>query len=76
MPPIDRRLRAMIAMLASALVVASSVVGCSEPEPPPLTKEGFEAAQKDREEIIRKEYGESAFNKATKQAPKASPKAP
>ncbi len=75
MHTIARRLRALMAMIASAVVVASTVVGCSEPEPPPLTKEGFEAAKKDREEIIRKEYGESAYKQATRETAKASPKA-
>lgn len=75
MPRIVPRSRACLLMAVSAMVVGFFLAGCVEPQPPPMTTEGFEAAKKDREEIIRKEYGESAYKQATREAAKSSPKA-
>jgi len=35
-------------------------LGCGEPEPPPVTPESLQEAKKEREQIIKKEYGGSA----------------
>jgi len=35
-------------------------LGCRQPEPPPPTPEGLQEAKKEREAIIKKEYGGSA----------------
>jgi len=45
-------------------MAASLSVGCGEGGPPPMSKEALETAKQDREVIIRKEYGQGAYNKA------------
>lgn len=64
MATLVRRCRAPLVMLASATMAASLVIGCGEGAPPPMTPEGLQAAKKDRETIIMKEYGQAAYNKA------------
>ena len=51
----------------SLLFLGLFPAGCGESTPPPVTKEGFEAAKQDREKIIMKEYGQKAFDKGEKQ---------
>jgi hypothetical protein len=58
------RFRAVLILGVAALsTVAITMQGCGEPEPPPVTVENFQAGKKDREQIIKKEYGEAAFDK-------------
>jgi len=33
------------------------LTGCGEPEPPPMTKENFEATKSKQEMMLKKEYG-------------------
>jgi hypothetical protein len=64
MSSLVRRFCAPLVLMASVTMAASLLVGCGEGGPPPMTKEGLEAAKKDRETIIMKEYGQAAYNKA------------
>jgi hypothetical protein len=59
-----RRRGAPPLMLASVAMAASLLVGCGEGDPPPMTKDALEAAKNDRETIIKKEYGQAAYDKA------------
>jgi hypothetical protein len=59
-----RRARAPLAVLALIALAGTPLAGCGEASPPPLTQEGFEAAKKEREAIIKKEYGQRAYDKA------------
>lgn len=54
--------------LTSLTISGLFSAGCGESAPPPITKEGFEAAKQDREKIIMKEYGQKAFDKGEKKA--------
>jgi hypothetical protein len=51
-------------LLASFAMAASLLIGCGEQGPPPMSKEALEAAKSDRETIIKKEYGQAAYDKA------------
>jgi hypothetical protein len=57
-----RLIRALpLAVITGAAALAAS--GCGESPPPPVTQETFDAAKKDREVLIQKEYGQAAFKK-------------
>jgi hypothetical protein len=64
MSSLVRRRCAPLVLLATATMAASLLVGCGEGGPPPMTKEGLEAAKKEQETIHKKEYGQEAFDKA------------
>jgi predicted small lipoprotein YifL len=60
------RSRHGIALTTAGLVVGFALSGCGEKAPPPMTPEAFNTAKEEREEIIQKEYGAAAYNKAVK----------
>jgi hypothetical protein len=57
-----RSIRAF-SLAAMTGVAALAISGCGESPPPPVTQETFDAAKKDREVQIQKEYGQAAFQK-------------
>jgi len=58
-----------VPLVMTSLVLAGlSPAGCGESAPPPITREGFQAAKQDREKIIMKEYGQKAFEKGERKA--------
>jgi hypothetical protein len=58
-----RRLSVPLVLAIVAGLSAPGLPGCGEAEPPPVSQEQFDAAKKDREVIIQKEYGSQAFQK-------------
>jgi hypothetical protein len=51
------------AALAAWALLATTHAGCGESAPPEMTKEQFKEVKQEREKIIQKEYGGSAFQK-------------
>jgi len=62
MTPIRRSI-CTLCLVAMPGVSALTITGCGESAPPPMNKEGFDAAKKEAEVIIQKEYGQKAFVK-------------
>ena len=61
------RLRFVILSLGLPLVAGGfALPGCGEATPPPLDQSKFDEAKEQREVIIQKEYGQSAFDKGKK----------
>jgi hypothetical protein len=58
-----RRSICTLCMAVMLGVSALTISGCGDPAPPPMTPETFDAAKKEAEVIIQKEYGQKAFNK-------------
>ena len=56
----------MTASFALLTLSGLLVAGCGEAEPPPVTAGELEAAKKEREVIIRKEYGSGGFQAQAK----------
>ncbi len=68
MTPLHRSIRMGTTMLAAGTLITIAMLGCGESTPPTLSKEEFDSAKSKREEIIAKEYGSKAVERAN--APK------